>query len=100
MYDWVTLLDSSNWQNILNQLYLKIKKKKKEYWSRQGSVVPCTVCRNPHSLASRWVKDREWWEGGTSSGQVQEDRGSAHHLLCVGLGLWVPRLGKLRTRCV
>ena len=36
MYDWVTLLDSSNWQNIVNQLYLKIKKKKKRILEQTG----------------------------------------------------------------
>ena len=29
MYDWVTLLYSKNWYNIVNQLYFNLKKKNK-----------------------------------------------------------------------
>ena len=38
VYNWVTILYSRDWHNIVNQLYFNKKKKKKEDYYGQGRV--------------------------------------------------------------
>ena len=48
MYDWVTLLYSRNWYNIVNQLYFKYKKKEN---SRKSDDIFIHFCLS----ASQWI---------------------------------------------
>ena len=62
MYDWVALLYSRNWHNIVNQLYFNLKKKgkkQKKTHSRQGGSKPNAFDSNCPALGDPRLQSPE-----------------------------------------